>query len=96
MAMKELSDEIIERGAQDYWLARIGGGSPYANVLEALGPAACERFPTNICLLAGPYQGIVIKPDQQRRIANKLAERGCGIVKTFGAVASDNWRKRWI
>lgn len=92
--MKHLADDIIERGVQDYWLVRVGGGSPYANVLEALDPAARERFPTNLYVLAGPHQGCVIEPDQQRRIADTLAMRGRGIEKRLAAVAANTLRCR--
>jgi len=92
--MKIVPDEILVRHVQDYWLARIGGASPYANVLEALVPSARERFPTALDLLAGPHQGAIIDVDQQRRIAATLAAASWGMERDVGGAVVALWSAR--
>lgn len=89
-----IPDEILVRHVQDYWLARIGGASPYANVLEALAPSARERFPTALNLLAGPYQGAIIDVDQQRRVASTLATASWGVERDVGRAVVGLWNAR--
>lgn len=89
-----IPDEIIVRHVQDYWLARIGGASPYANVLEALGPSARERYPTSLNLLAGPFQGARIDVGQQRRVASILAVSSWGIEQDVGRAVVEAWNAR--
>lgn len=92
--MKAVADEILVRHVQDYWLARIGGASPYANVLEALAPSARERFPTALNLLAGPHRGAIIDVDQQRRVAATLAATSWGVERDVGRAVVQLWNAR--
>lgn len=92
--MKRISDDVCVAGVQDYWLVRVGGGSPYANILEALGPAAGERHPTRLYVLAGPHQGAVIDPEQQERLIRRLAKVGRGVEQWDAEAAERLWKKR--
>lgn len=77
--MTELTDHDITSGVQNYWLVRIDGGSPYANVLDALGAVARARFEPHMYLLGGPYQGAKVSPAQYWRVAAQLARNGKGV-----------------
>jgi|LNFM01.1.fsa_nt_gb hypothetical protein len=85
--MTELTDDDITSGVQNYWLVRIDGGSPYANVLDALGAAARARFEPDMYLLGGPYPGASVSPAQYWRVAVQLARNGKGVERERAAEA---------
>lgn len=70
--MKTLSDETLERGAQECWLPHVPGPGVYVNMLEALAHGHHYAPAAAITLRAGPHQGTRITQAQAARVKTQL------------------------